>query len=480
MGAYEKHHENSMSYSILGYYKWIDTDIKFTLPELCDDCDYLIRTYATKNDFFSNMDAVQNGFSSVCFYSGSYIRGELYRSTDRDWHLTTAFHTDQSFYIYSPYDRKDSKSLLATALYPYRYDSLGFPGMMGEVSKRLSAESSYTWNSTSHANINVTYQGQTKTYGGQGNGEGKGISEDKILRTFTFGNNDESLTFSDSRKLLEEYAKIEINDDIPREDALTWEKIYHTVGDGAWVDMGGYYTYLYQKDDKASFTADEWGAGNSIYWRGSLGFCRDTWVDGRYVNKSFIKGTAFEEHPESAVLLTSVILPDIISYEKKWDADARQYVYASVDMTENEQKNVLFKYDADTQNWKISGSWGEHQNYYSTFQTLTDSGVIDSKYLDMITLTREEVESIVNNGNYNKNPESGFIFDGYSPQGAPFLSGDCNADGKFDVSDVILLQKWLLNIPDTNISNWRTADLCEDNQLNIFDLCLMKRKLLNQ
>ena len=56
VGAYEKHHENSISYSILGYYKWVDTDVKLTLPELCDDCDYLIQTYATKDDFFSNMD----------------------------------------------------------------------------------------------------------------------------------------------------------------------------------------------------------------------------------------------------------------------------------------------------------------------------------------------------------------------------------------------------------------------------------------
>jgi len=43
------------------------------------------------------------------------------------------------------------------------------------------------------------------------------------------------------------------------------------------------------------------------------------------------------------------------------------------------------------------------------------------------------------------------------------LDGDVNADGKFNVADVVLLQKWLLAVPDTHLA---------------FDLCLMKRELL--
>ena len=58
------------------------------------------------------------------------------------------------------------------------------------------------------------------------------------------------------------------------------------------------------------------------------------------------------------------------------------------------------------------------------------------------------------------------------------LSGDVNADGEFNVSDVVLLQKWLLAVPDTALANWKAADFCDDNVLNVFDLCLMKRKLI--
>ena len=58
------------------------------------------------------------------------------------------------------------------------------------------------------------------------------------------------------------------------------------------------------------------------------------------------------------------------------------------------------------------------------------------------------------------------------------IKGDVNADGEFDVADVVLLQKWLLAVPDTHLENWQAADLCKDNRLDVFDLCLMKRELI--
>ena len=59
-----------------------------------------------------------------------------------------------------------------------------------------------------------------------------------------------------------------------------------------------------------------------------------------------------------------------------------------------------------------------------------------------------------------------------------FIEGDCNSDGNFDIADVILLQKWLLTEVKT-LDNWKVADFCQDNRLDVFDLCLMKRKLIN-
>lgn len=60
------------------------------------------------------------------------------------------------------------------------------------------------------------------------------------------------------------------------------------------------------------------------------------------------------------------------------------------------------------------------------------------------------------------------------------VTGDINMDGAFNVADVVLLQKWLLAVPDTELANWKAADLCEDDCLDVFDLCLMKRQYLTE
>lgn len=56
--------------------------------------------------------------------------------------------------------------------------------------------------------------------------------------------------------------------------------------------------------------------------------------------------------------------------------------------------------------------------------------------------------------------------------------GDVNNDGEFSISDVVILQKWLLSAPDTQLTNWKAADLCADGVLDVFDLCLMKQRLI--
>ncbi len=55
------------------------------------------------------------------------------------------------------------------------------------------------------------------------------------------------------------------------------------------------------------------------------------------------------------------------------------------------------------------------------------------------------------------------------------IRGDVNADGSFSVTDAVMLQKWLLGTG--SITDWQAGDLCEDQHLNAFDLCIMKREL---
>ena len=57
-------------------------------------------------------------------------------------------------------------------------------------------------------------------------------------------------------------------------------------------------------------------------------------------------------------------------------------------------------------------------------------------------------------------------------------TGDINDDDEFNVADLVLLQKWLLGSADAKLINWKAADFCNDNVLNVFDLCLMRKALI--
>ena len=56
------------------------------------------------------------------------------------------------------------------------------------------------------------------------------------------------------------------------------------------------------------------------------------------------------------------------------------------------------------------------------------------------------------------------------------VAGDVNADGVFSVADVVMMQRWLIGMG--RLVNWEAGDLCQDNTINVFDLCIMKRMLL--
>ncbi len=67
---------------------------------------------------------------------------------------------------------------------------------------------------------------------------------------------------------------------------------------------------------------------------------------------------------------------------------------------------------------------------------------------------------------------------GYPAPEEKIVPGDVNADGEFSISDIVVMQKWILAVPDVKLSDWKAGDLCEDNVINIFDLCIMKQMLL--
>ena len=56
--------------------------------------------------------------------------------------------------------------------------------------------------------------------------------------------------------------------------------------------------------------------------------------------------------------------------------------------------------------------------------------------------------------------------------------GDVDLNGVISVSDLVLLQRYLLTKTGINASQFNIADMNNDGVVNVFDMCLLKRKLL--
>ena len=57
------------------------------------------------------------------------------------------------------------------------------------------------------------------------------------------------------------------------------------------------------------------------------------------------------------------------------------------------------------------------------------------------------------------------------------VKGDVNGDGELSVADLAAMQRFLLG--NGSLTNWQNGDLCRDNRIDIFDLCLMRKLLIN-
>lgn len=57
-------------------------------------------------------------------------------------------------------------------------------------------------------------------------------------------------------------------------------------------------------------------------------------------------------------------------------------------------------------------------------------------------------------------------------------TGDINGDGEFNIADAVMLNKYLLGDSDEELSKRQNADFCADGKLDSFDLCMMKKKLV--
>lgn len=57
--------------------------------------------------------------------------------------------------------------------------------------------------------------------------------------------------------------------------------------------------------------------------------------------------------------------------------------------------------------------------------------------------------------------------------------GDVNIDGTVSIADAVALQNYLLGRTKT-LTNWKNADLCKDDRIDVFDMVLMRKLLIEK
>ena len=60
----------------------------------------------------------------------------------------------------------------------------------------------------------------------------------------------------------------------------------------------------------------------------------------------------------------------------------------------------------------------------------------------------------------------------------PDPDGDVNLDGRFGIADIVTMQRWMLGKKDIEVKHWGNADLYDDGKIDVFDICLMREKLI--
>ena len=430
-GSYPCYNLTTGETTYIKEYSTEDTYVKVKLGKLVDDVDYLIQTYASdKKGFFNKMDAVQSGLSSICLYSGVYVLGDLTHSKTSPYYgLSTSPHVDQTFYIQEPYSRSGNKSMLISALYPYRLDSIGFPSKMSSVATRLNSKAKVEWSGSAHYIVNVTVGKTTKAYGGQGYGGGQGIFAKQIKYKFTFdGSKSDAYTKCSMTTLktrISNYGKLKVDTDAGKTlPKLTMAKVRKQVGEGKYVRLilinsifGGStvgYTYMY----------DDGNTGEGSNGFRPIGHFYNAWFEGRYYNthEYYYPGATLEQTVKD--VQPSIVLKDAVI--RVPDDGKTYYTYRGIDGVYKERPLDESGYDPKTGVWKgyttftydaENECWVAKQfskdSYYGIYSK--ESGTreyLDSEeFRDQITITMDEAKEMNIDGNTDVPPSEFLIYD---------------------------------------------------------------------
>ena len=224
------------------------------------------------------------------------------------------------------------------------------------------------------------------------------------------------------------------------------------IADGKMADNTNIQQWASNGLDCQKWTLRAFGSGN-YYWIRSQ-------QDSSYALKA-----AGSKNGENVSIVTwsNKDSSQLFRFTKNLDGSYSILTHASGDSCYVEVAGASVENGANVQQWESNG------NSCQKWQAKTETTTVTTKVTTTTTMTTTTTTKMTD-------ATTDVITTTMTEP--PVISGDINADGKTNLADLVLLQKWLLRVPETKLANWQAGDFDKNQNLNGIDLIFLRRKLM--
>lgn len=387
--AYEVTYSGNVTYYNTPNYT--DTSVVVSCAPVQSLTDYLIDNYTNPSmGFFEKLNSVQQTLDRMAVYPKNI---EDSSKPDPDYPyplLATSPYAELSLNDHYSMFQASEERLFLTCLHPMVLSSVGVPGVMANVAKTLNPDCTVE-SGLYHWEVDVTWNGETHSYGGAGTGTTDPLYSKYVEKLFLFDGTAADYatypTLDKMRTKILDYGTKSSADLAVYKDQITGDTFRDTIKNGNWLRVGseGWFGYGQAYTYVSAFE----GIGNGVY------YVEDVWVDGRYVNK----WNCIDRNASYAS--ADYRNADILIRNKTFTNSKGQTV----------THDVLYEYDSTDDCWYAIRSYYE-RNWWT-------QGSEDTLPADMV-LTRAQVNAMQVDKNAGQLPTSGLIYDGTVAPGTPF------------------------------------------------------------
>lgn len=271
-------------------------------PQVKTYVQYLIDTYAA-GDLFSSLDAIQSALNRIALYPRSVLDSSRKNTRTPYPYLAVSPYPELTLNVHINVFEASKERVLIKDAYPFILDSLGLPGTIRACAEKIEPSCECKQGDL-HYDMNVTWNGVTKTYGGAGSGGRDPLYSSHVEKLCTFDGSANDYALSSSldtwQNKLTEYGKLSEEDAKAYKDLVSGDTYRKTIVKDTWIRVqsegGGECSYAYVLAGVNQISLE------------------NIWVDGRYVNKynRFEPGVKFEDHPTDPIFV-----PDV-TFTNRW------------------------------------------------------------------------------------------------------------------------------------------------------------------